>query len=160
MSSHWYASGTPPRPTDDLPTPLLERHPRASGDRNGTSPTGEGDRHDRTEAFDLNEALAEIPGGFEMAVDLAALFLTECSTVLRQMREALHDDNPRVVRRGAHTLKSSAGIFAAHTMVDAAAQVERLAAEGAVVALTGPMQRLEYESARVMDGLKRLCAGG
>ena len=111
-------------------------------------------------AFDVEEMLEEIPGGFDMAVDLASLFLTECPAVLRQIREGLHGENPRLVRRGAHTLKSSAGIFCAHAMVEAAWRLERLASECDCTELKQPYADLEQESSKVMEGLRRLCAGG
>ncbi|MGC1275229.1 MAG: Hpt domain-containing protein [Planctomycetaceae bacterium] len=152
MSSEGFPQGYPARITDDQPTPFIER-------RAAEAPLPDGGCQ-LADAFDLDEMLAEIPGGFEMAVDLASLFLTECPAMLRQIREGLHDDNPRLVRRGAHTLKSSAGIFCADAMVDAAWRLERLACEGDSAALKGPYADLERESARVMEGLKRLCAGG
>ncbi|HEX6987386.1 MAG TPA: Hpt domain-containing protein [Planctomycetaceae bacterium] len=111
-------------------------------------------------AFDLDEALAELPGDLDMLYELAALFLDECPRVLRQTREALDRGDLPAARRGAHTLKSSAGIFAAHDMADAAYRFERAAADGDAAALPGALAELEREAVRVTDGLKRLCAGG
>lgn len=152
MSSDGLSQKYPSHVTDDQTTPYVARRPVGAALPDN--------RCQVADAFDLDEMLAEIPGGFEMAVDLASLFLTECPAMLRQIREGLHDDNPRLVRRGAHTLKSSAGIFCAHAMVDAAWRLERLASEGDTAALREPYATLERESARVLEGLRRLCAGG
>lgn len=127
----------------------------------GTSTSSAAERRENTPAtFDLDEMLEEMPGGIEMAVELASLFLTECPAVLRQIREGLESESPRLVRRGAHTLKSSAGIFCAQAMVEAAWQLERLASEHDCTRLQEPYKVLEREAAKVTEDLRRLCADG
>lgn len=104
-------------------------------------------------AFDLDEALAEIPGGLETAQELASLYVEEYGCVSARMRRGMAEGDADAVRRGAHVLKSSSAIFAAHAAVDAASRLERLAADGNLVAAEAALAELEREADRLMATL-------
>ena len=105
-------------------------------------------------AFDLDEALAEIPGGLEMARELAALFPEEHAAVADRMRRGLADGDADAIRRGAHVLKSCAGIFAAHAAAEAASRLEQVAAAGNLPAAAAAMADFEIEFDRFAAALK------
>ena len=109
-------------------------------------------------AFDLDEALEEIPGGFEMAQELAGLFLEEYAAIRDRMRRGLIAGDPDAVRAGAHTLKSSAAIFAAHGMADAACRAEQRGKAGDLAGAAAALADLEREGDRVMAQLRELAA--
>lgn len=70
------------------------------------------------------EAFDQLPGGQDSAPSFCQLFLEECPKNLNAIRDGLGDKNVEATRRAAHTLKSSAGIFAAHEVVAAATEIE------------------------------------
>lgn len=109
-------------------------------------------------AFDLDEAMAEIPGGLETAQELASLYIEEYGCVAERMRRGMADGDADAVRRGAHMLKSSSAIFAAHAAADAASRLERLAADGNLSAAVEAMADLEREAERLLATLRE-CFG-
>ncbi len=115
--------------------------------------TGPAGGHQARRAFDLDEALAEIPGGIETACELSALFREEYLQVSEGMRRGLAAGDVEPLRRGAHMLKSSAGIFAAHAAAEAAFRLELVAAGGDLHAAAAALTELERESALLLADL-------
>ena len=105
-------------------------------------------------AFDIEAAAREIPGGLETALELAELFLEEYEAASYRIRRGVSEANASAVRREAHTLKSSAAIFAADRMVRAAERVETIAAAGDVTAAARALESLFSEADRVMAELR------
>jgi len=109
-------------------------------------------------AFDFHEALAEIPGGLETAKELADLYAEEYVRVSGCMRRGLAEGDADAVRRGAHMLKSSSAIFAAHATADAACRLEQLAATGDLSGAAEVLADLEREAGRLLAALRE-CFG-
>ncbi len=81
-------------------------------------------------SFDLEEALRQVGGERAMLEELAEVFLTQAPKLLAEIREAADEGRSRELRRAAHTLKGSAGVFSADSVVRVALEVESLAREG------------------------------
>lgn len=93
--------------------------------------------------FNLEAAQSRIPGGSEGFKQMALLFLEECPKLLNDIREGLASDDAKQVHRGAHTLKSSADLFGAEVVVDAARRLETLGQEGDLTSAVDVMAELE-----------------
>lgn len=110
---------------------------------------------DAAPAFDPDEAVAEIPGGLDMARELAALFPDEYASVAGRMRRGLAEGDADAVRRGAHVLKSCAGIFSAHAAAAAASRLETIATGDNLSAAAAAMADFEIEFERFAAALRR-----
>ncbi len=78
---------------------------------------------------DALHRLVELTGDRAFVVSLLASFPDELSTLIEQIRAA-HPDEPAVVRRHAHSLKSSAANLGADALAADAARLEAAAADG------------------------------
>jgi CheY-like chemotaxis protein/HPt (histidine-containing phosphotransfer) domain-containing protein len=103
------------------------------------------------DVIDLDVAQARICGGFEAVKEVAQLLLEECPKLLAEIREGLASSEAVRVERGAHTLKSSADIFAAKRVVTAARRLEELAREGDLSSSENALGELEIEVKQLMD---------
>ena len=80
--------------------------------------------------IDLEYARRRIPGGDHALLELAQLLCEEAPRLLQAIQQALADGDSTRLRREAHTLSGSAGVFAAKDVVQAARRLEQLAVEG------------------------------
>ena len=80
--------------------------------------------------FDRERALQQLGGNAETLREVAEIFLSESEKLIERSLEALSADDAQTLERSAHTLKSSASVFAAQGAVEAAATVEQLAHDG------------------------------
>ena len=73
----------------------------------------------------LLEQLSELIGGDKAALnELIETFLEEGADIVAEMKSALNDKNIDVLRRGAHSLKSSAQDFGAINLSELSATLE------------------------------------
>jgi HPt (histidine-containing phosphotransfer) domain-containing protein len=61
---------------------------------------------------------------------LAQALLDECERNLNAIRQGIAKNDAKLVRRGAHTLRGSADVFHATSVVNAAARLESMGQEG------------------------------
>ena len=80
--------------------------------------------------FDPAAAEQRIPGGSQGVEQLARLMIEECPRMLSQIKDAFSRDDAAGVRRGAHTLKGSADVFAAQPVVERARLLEEAGRQG------------------------------
>jgi CheY-like chemotaxis protein len=106
-----------------------------------------------TNVLDLESAQARIPGGFEAVKQVAQLLLDECPKILADIREGLASTNATQVQRGAHTLKSSADVFAARGVVAAARRLEEIGRDGDLTSARDAFADLETEVTHLMDAV-------
>jgi HPt (histidine-containing phosphotransfer) domain-containing protein len=107
----------------------------------------------RSNVFDMEAAQTRIPGGIEALKKMAQLLMDECPKLLNEIREGLASTNAKQVLRGAHTLKSSADLFAAESVVIAARRLEELGRDGDLVAAVDVLAELEIEVAQLMEAV-------
>src|SRR5690606_28780739 len=89
------------------------------------TPTGAEQTMDQP-PLDWKEALDRIGGSEETLREMAQVFLDEPPKMLRDIRAAIDGGAAADLRRAAHLLKGSAGLFQADPTVEAALRLERL----------------------------------
>jgi CheY-like chemotaxis protein len=102
---------------------VKQRGSNSSAKSGNTSP---GNSKPPTQIIDLEYAIRLIPGGIDGARSLAEIFLDECQRLTLEIRQGVAELDAKVLRRAAHTLKSSAQIFAAHQLAGIARELEQL----------------------------------
>ena len=73
----------------------------------------------------------------------------DCEKQLGPLRAALRASDPDTLRRGAHTIRSSAAVFSAHRIVDAARVIEEASGDQDVDLIEGHIEVLAAEIERV-----------
>jgi PAS domain S-box-containing protein len=103
-----------------LPTlaPIVTQAPTASC---GTEPLAE-----PAESLDLASALERVGGDAALLRDLAGMFLISYPEQLGELREAIVRHDAAAVRRVAHTLKGTIGLFGAKAALEAAHRLEEM----------------------------------
>ncbi len=114
---------------------------------------------DTTPALDPAEALEQTGGSMEMFRDLVELFSEECPKLMGEIRESIARSDAAALRGAAHTLKGSAGIFAARAAEGAAAELESIVRAGDLSGAQQALAALEIEIARLMPALAALSDG-
>jgi two-component system, sensor histidine kinase and response regulator len=104
-------------------------------------------------ALDWDKALHMMHDRKELLVEIAQLFLQECPKLIREIHEAItHKDSIRL-RRAAHTLKSSAAIFAAQPTMEAALKLEQLGQRGSINEAMEVCDLLEQQADLLMPSI-------
>ncbi|MYK97298.1 MAG: response regulator [Gemmatimonadetes bacterium] len=103
---------------------------------------------------DWEKAVAQVGGDVAVVAELAGLFLAECPKLETGIREAVDGGNAADLRRHAHTLKGSAGVFKAETVVDAAQRLEKMGRDGDMDNAEAALSALALE----LDRLKPVLA--
>ena len=82
---------------------------------------------DSTPIVDWMAALQHVNGSRDMLQEIVRLFVDEeCPRLMQDIQTGLLEGDAAVVGRAAHTLKSSAGIFEATPVFEAAEQLESM----------------------------------
>jgi CheY-like chemotaxis protein len=85
---------------------------------------------DRAPLLDWAAAIAQLDGDEALLQEMAPLFLKECPKLMTRIRSAMMQGDMAELRRAAHTLKSSADVFAAKPLGDAALRLETMGRNG------------------------------
>ena len=107
-------------------------------------------------ALDFEAALERVEGDRALLEELLRLFLDECKTTVRQIRESWSAGDFSLVGRLAHTLKGSSANVGATAVSDAAFTLEQLARSGAPKIAEDHVAKLEKELARLIPELDSL----
>jgi CheY-like chemotaxis protein len=102
------------------PTPEAEGPPAYEAAQPAAATAGDSD----LSLFDPAAADERIPGGPEAVREMAHLLISECSRLLVEIEDAIRAGDAKRVRRGGHTLKGSAEVFAAQRVVELSRQLE------------------------------------
>ncbi|WP_129674601.1 ATP-binding protein [Candidatus Chloroploca sp. Khr17] len=91
------------------------------------------------------ELLGTIQGGSDtaMIVQFITLFLSEASSLIAQLRQAIVDDDLARIRRAAHTLKSTSKLVGAEPLAEASRILEEEARADAINDIQGHLARIE-----------------
>jgi signal transduction histidine kinase/CheY-like chemotaxis protein/HPt (histidine-containing phosphotransfer) domain-containing protein len=111
---------------------------------------------DTLAALDPAEALEQTGGSMEVLRALVALFSEECPKLMGEIRASIARSDAAALRRAAHTLKGSAGIFAARAAAGAAGELESVARAGDLTGVEQALATLDIEIARLMPALAAL----
>lgn len=109
---------------------------------------------DRVEqAVNLSAALARVGGKVEHLRKIVTVFLAEAAKLLSEMRQAITSGDAPTLKRAAHSLKGSVGIFGAASAVQAAQQLETMAADGEWAEVEEAYTKLAQEMDRLLPAL-------
>lgn len=142
----------PPRPDSAVAAdgPETTDTAHAAGSPPAEPDTTPSDLSTAAAPVDWEKAVAQVGGDEAVIADLAGLFLAECPGLETGIRAAVDAGNAADLRRHAHTLKGSAGVFRAEAAVEAAQRLEKMGREGdldgaeeAVSALAHELDRLK-----------------
>lgn len=111
-----------------------------------------------TDIIDLEAARRRIPGGERGFKELVEVMIEECSRLMREIREGMAVGDADRVRRGAHSMKSSSGVFAGERVVAAARVVEDLGRNGHLTEAGPAVAQLEAEVGHLTNALQALLA--
>jgi two-component system sensor histidine kinase/response regulator len=81
-------------------------------------------------AFGWNDALAQVEGDEELLRELVDLFSRQLPDLLAEIQEAIASREGERLRRAAHRLKSSVGIFGAKDAFEAVRKLEMMGRDG------------------------------
>ena len=95
-----------------------------------------------------------VPGDEETLRGIGSLLLEECPRRLDELRQGMHRADADLVRRAAHTLKSSCKVFGAARVVDLAFQMECLGRDKRLEDADELLPKLEVETDRLVKSLR------
>ncbi|MFN3148452.1 response regulator [Bremerella sp.] len=119
-------------------TPMVPQSHSMSDSKNGSAEPG-------ASIFSLEAAASCIPGGVEMAKKMLPTLLKECTQQLEEIRTGLSVQDSKRIQRGAHTIKSSAGVFAAKRLEQTAWDMEKIGRDGDLSAVPEALELLQAE---------------
>jgi two-component system, sensor histidine kinase and response regulator len=108
--------------------------------------------------FDAEELLDRVGGDREFLGELVELFVGSYPEHLAAIRRAMLQCDAAALERSAHSLKGSVANFAAPRAVDAALQLELVAAGGDLAGAGEALDELETTLARLETALVAFCA--
>jgi CheY-like chemotaxis protein len=106
--------------------------------------------------LDRTRLLATLAGDEALMADIVRVSLDDCPVVLNSLKTAVARKEITAIQRSAHTLKGIAGHLSASALSDAAAALERIAAEGRPDGVDAAWRRVEAEAALLLDALRRM----
>jgi len=146
------------RPAEPVATP----EKKEEGDRQPSPQTPLS--HDLTElpapvepavrpVLDWQAALAHMDGDKQLLAEVIRVFQKEGPVLLENAQQAISRGDAPGLRRVAHSLKGSVSYLAAASVVEAARNLEGLAASGDLSGATAAWQTLEHEVGRLLNAL-------
>ncbi len=85
--------------------------------------------------------------------ELFRIFVEECPHSILEIRHAIETSDAILLRRSAHTIKGSAAIFGALSVVDAALRLEMMGRENNFDTAGAALERLETGTARLIEAI-------
>jgi signal transduction histidine kinase/CheY-like chemotaxis protein/HPt (histidine-containing phosphotransfer) domain-containing protein len=125
----------------------------------GASPPGLSNVAEPAENF----SVIDIPAARQLCRDndervraLAEILMAEAADLLQKMGRAIEAGDAESIRRGAHSLKGAAAVFKATGVIDAAVQLESIAAKNDLDDIETPFAKLDDEVGRLIAALTEL----
>jgi CheY-like chemotaxis protein/HPt (histidine-containing phosphotransfer) domain-containing protein len=109
---------------------------------------------------DWAEALDRVGEDEELLRDVVDAFLQESPTLLAELRRAVDSGDTKLMRRAAHTLKTSFGHFGATEAAELSEEIETLATDGRTDGVRALCDRLHEPARAVLAVLGRYYAEG
>ena len=103
--------------------------------------------------LDWKGALEQLGGNEAALRDITQMFMDECPKLVKAIRDAIVDNDMPELRRNAHTLKGSAAVFSANSVVKAAAALEIMGREKNTAGVEEALALLETELAILSPAL-------
>jgi signal transduction histidine kinase/CheY-like chemotaxis protein len=105
--------------------------------------------------IDRQQFMSRLGGDEQLFLDVVQLFLQDCPLRLAAIKEAVDRRDAERIRLAAHALKGASANLSASGLFEAAAVLERIAAEGRMEAAEAGWRCVSAEAARVMDVLRQ-----
>jgi two-component system sensor histidine kinase/response regulator len=102
------------------------------------------------------DVMRRVGGNRESLRMLVAAFDEECRNLLSEMRDALASGDTTRLRRAAHTLRGSAGIFSCQSVTDAATRLEAAGRLGNLAEAAPVVAELEMLARRLLPALHEI----
>ncbi len=106
--------------------------------------------------FNVQEVLERVDGDRGFLLELIDIFLGETPRLLGNMREALATRDSAELELAAHSLKGSAGNFAAPALYELSRRLERMGHDGDFTEGAETFAALEAEMERLRGGLRAI----
>jgi CheY-like chemotaxis protein len=135
---------------DTVLTPY-EPQVQSVGSETATAPDAE---NARAPVLDWAVAVAQLDGNEALLQEMASLFAEECPKLMTRIRAAMAQGEMAELRRAAHTLKSSADVFAAKPVVAAAWRLETMGRDGELTYAEDAWSDLEHAVSRLLPALR------
>jgi HPt (histidine-containing phosphotransfer) domain-containing protein len=108
-----------------------------------------------TQAFNYEEAMAQVGDSDELLAELIEVFQGEYPPLLEEIRNAIAQQQASDLRRAAHTLKGSAQVLGAGPTAEAALRLEQMGREDNLAGADQAFAELQAEIERLMNALER-----
>ncbi len=105
--------------------------------------------------IDWRTALEGVDGDRELLRSIVEVFLEESQQLLKELTQAIQNNNAATVRSRGHSLKGAMLGVGAFSTADLAQIIETQATEGAMDALRTPLQNLEQEYRQITAELRK-----
>ena len=115
---------------------------------------------DVSSVIDLEAAGRRMPGGPAHLKHLAKTLLEECEKLMKDIREGIATGDAKLVERGAHTLKGSAGLFSATDVVSAAERFESMGRQSDLEDTDEALADLEGQVSKLKSALAIVASSG
>ncbi len=124
------------------------------GEKSVASDTGEEDKN--TPLLDGNAILEVVDGDHEFLNKLIDVFFEDCPALISEIRLALDKGNESQLQEAAHTLKGSAGVFGAKSLVDVAEKLENMGRTGDLASAGEAFSIVEEKFDQLLRELRKL----
>ena len=99
-------------------------------------------------------ALEQVGGDRELLIELIELFVGACSSMLRNLEEAVATADPDAIQQAAHLFKGSFAQFGAFYAADLCGRLESMGRQGDVDGALSLLPALREETERVLACLE------
>ena len=109
--------------------------------------------------FDREEMLERLGDDTEFVDEVLRVFLEECPRMLAEVRGAVDEGDPKLVRRAAHSMKGALLNISAAPAAAEAGELELLGSEERLAEGAPVLERLQQEVERLQQVLTEQTAG-
>ena len=105
--------------------------------------------------IDRAEALMRVEGDGELMASLVDIFFVEVGPMMASIRAAVASSDAEKLEKAAHRLKGSVSIFCAHTVTQAALELEKMGRGGNLATAGETFARVEQLMTALEPALKQ-----
>jgi HPt (histidine-containing phosphotransfer) domain-containing protein len=109
--------------------------------------------------LDLDIALAHVDGDRQLLAELAALFLQDYARLLKEIRDAISEEDFTGFERGAHTLKGRLAFFGIQRVREMALKLEMMGRAHNSEQASQSLALIETEMEKVLPEFEALTQG-
>jgi len=107
------------------------------------------------EFFDPTSALDRINHDTRLFAELVEMFLEDCPALINEVRQAVHQNDARELKRAAHLLRGAIGNFSVSTAYETAKSLESMGQTNNMQDAFVAVSTLERETSRLATALEQ-----